>query len=104
MNSTTVIGAVNFACGKRVSYDDTNPEHKANRLHRTTNRPWITCPVHGPEKAWCAVSGPAHLLWPDPAERAEVMREIAMDRADDDRSFSDSSPTAAPCQPFTRVA
>lgn len=80
---TGVGGSVNFACGERIRYDDTNEEHRANRLCRELPRPLITCPTHGLEQAGCAVSGPAHLLFPHPDDYAEAMWEVQMDRAYD---------------------
>lgn len=96
--AATVTGMIRFACGERIAYDDANPAHKANRLRRSTMPALVECPEHGPETAWAAVSGPARLLWPDPVERADVLREIAWEREDMFGSDPDE-----PCRPLSRV-
>lgn len=65
-------GTVHLACGCELRYDDEDAEHRANRLSRTLHRPQVTCRIHGPATASCAVSGPAALLWPQPDDRREA--------------------------------
>lgn len=92
MIGNEVIGAINFACGTRVPYDDRNPQHRRRRLHRKLPALLVDCPQHGPEKNTYAVSGPAELLWPDLLERRAILRELARERMDVD------------CEPWSTAA
>lgn len=77
-----VTGSINFNCGCRIDYNDHDPAHKALRLSRSISKTF-PCPNHGVQIARTAVSAPmeyAHELWPDRQERADVLREVALDK------------------------
>lgn len=78
-----VTGTLTLACGQRLSYDDSNLQHRRLRLQSTLPRPQVDCPDHGPEDGLCAVSGPASELWPDPIERRQILAELHATWADE---------------------